>query len=712
MGALCCHEPNAKILSADERAPLTSAAATLLSWTSSTKDIDLVSAKFEKENSCSSHKLDCSKRKIFCVVAGEVCITSRKFDKRDSVNSPMKRISLVFTDSAQSVVTLRQVRKGELIHLFGLGSVESSSQARAGLTLTCSARPKIRKSGEVSATVEVPDICSLRSGIVNDLCETLNAIQFTTLLNLSIQDISKFGLFRGFADDQLRLIGPLLNLVRLPPRAIVSIAGCTSAHDDPVCALPLIGSYIDCHDLSFVKAAIAGHSITRDEILTITTSSDADDGSKKSISHLGRAKQFSPKGSMVLGNEGIVVDPSDSFGIELCLLPNAISTRSIISSSDAVLGLLSSSTLRALFEVDPQIKTLLTMNVVASLLRSVVTYIPMFDGMTEADIDALAVGTEMSAYQLNDVVYSKGELGDKFFIVLKGDVEVVYENPTPTSEEDSLLFDLVSDNNCFGEAAIVTKANRTNTAIAASPLLVLSIDEKIFHSVTDYHNKSSPKFIEQKISYAGIHAELHLILSCPKGFDEFSVFIAQEHSAENLEFFTAVNNFESFCEKTSHRLNLGNRNSFSGAVGESVKISHEPAFKQRGDLQSIHDTAQSVADKFIIEKSEFEVNIPGKMRKMILENLKSYGGLTENGEVSHLASYQHLFTDAKKEIYCLMEKDIFPRWKATSKYKAFVDSIRPAKDMSRSSSFSLNLSSHHRKKVIDMKLAQNKVVGN
>lgn len=60
------------------------------------------------------------------------------------------------------------------------------------------------------------------------------------------------------------------------------------------------------------------------------------------------------------------------------------------------------------------------MNVVASLLRSVVTYIPMFDGMTEADIDALAVGTEMSAYQLNDVVYSKGELGDKFFIVLKG----------------------------------------------------------------------------------------------------------------------------------------------------------------------------------------------------------------------------------------------------------------------------------------------------
>ena len=59
-----------------------------------------------------------------------------------------------------------------------------------------------------------------------------------------------------------------------------------------------------------------------------------------------------------------------------------------------------------------------------------------------------------------------------FYYTIQGDVEVVYENPTPSSEEDTLLFDLVSDNNCFGEAAIVTKANRFNTAIAASPLLV------------------------------------------------------------------------------------------------------------------------------------------------------------------------------------------------------------------------------------------------
>jgi hypothetical protein len=91
-----------------------------------------------------------------------------------------------------------------------------------------------------------------------------------------------------------------------------------------------------------------------------------------------------------------------------------------MSSSDSVLGLLSKSSLSALFEVDPQIKMLLTVNAVASFLRSVVACIPMFDGMTDDDIDALAVGTNLSCYQLNDVIYSKGELGDKFYIVLKG----------------------------------------------------------------------------------------------------------------------------------------------------------------------------------------------------------------------------------------------------------------------------------------------------
>ena len=168
-----------------------------------------------------------------------------------------------------------------------------------------------------------------------------------------------------------------------------------------------------------------------------------------------------------------------------------------------------------------------------------------------------------------------------------------------------------------------------------------------------------------------------------------------------------MNSFEIFCEKSSHHLNAVTRSSFSGATLESIKIPHELLFKQRGDLQNIHDTADSVANKFIVVGSEFEVNIPGKMRKLILENLKVYKGLTENGEIDHLTSYRHLFTDAKKEIYCLMEKDIFPRWKATPNYKAFIDSIRPARDMSRATSFSLSLSSHHRKKVIDMKLAQN-----
>jgi hypothetical protein len=209
--------------------------------------------------------------------------------------SAIKRISLVLTDSTQNMITLRRVKKGELIHLFDLGSVETS-QPRMALNFTCSSSPKIRTNGEDSSTMEVPDIYSLRSGIVKDLCETVKREHFSTLVNLSVHDLSKFALFRGFTDDQLKFIGPLLNLVRLPPRAIVSVAGCISSSEDPVLAIPLLGSFVKYPDPSSVKAGVSGYSITRDEILTVTTLSDVDDGSKKAANTLTRSKTFSRNG--------------------------------------------------------------------------------------------------------------------------------------------------------------------------------------------------------------------------------------------------------------------------------------------------------------------------------------------------------------------------------------------------------------------------------
>jgi hypothetical protein len=253
---------------------------------------------------------------------------------------------------------------------------------------------------------------------------------------------------------------------------------------------------------------------------------------------------------------------------------------------------------------------------------------------------------------------------------------------------------------------------------------ILVIHEKTYHSVSDYKNKSSPLFVQQKISYAGDHAELHLILSCEKGYQAFSVFIVQEHSAENLEFFTAVNSFESFVASSAHRLTASSPTAMStvsqtesinvvqddleGGEKHSLRRSSEKKIGNsvhRFEMQAIHDAAESVVNKFISQGSNLEVNIPGKMRSSILENVKSYKELTDRGETEHHSSYLHVFTDAKKEIYCLMEKDIFPRWKNTRAYKSFLEEIRPKRTLSSSSQLSL---SRQRKTIIESSVIKSK----
>jgi CRP-like cAMP-binding protein len=56
----------------------------------------------------------------------------------------------------------------------------------------------------------------------------------------------------------------------------------------------------------------------------------------------------------------------------------------------------------------------------ADFLRSVSQHIPMLEGVSERNLDLLAKGTDVVSFNKDQIIYSKGEIGETFYIVLKG----------------------------------------------------------------------------------------------------------------------------------------------------------------------------------------------------------------------------------------------------------------------------------------------------
>jgi CRP-like cAMP-binding protein len=73
----------------------------------------------------------------------------------------------------------------------------------------------------------------------------------------------------------------------------------------------------------------------------------------------------------------------------------------------------------------------------------------------------LAKYAEISFYSENDFIYKKGDINDRIYLIIHGEVEIIYRNLD--SESDELAYDLLSDNSYFGESSLVTQTPHTTS---------------------------------------------------------------------------------------------------------------------------------------------------------------------------------------------------------------------------------------------------------
>ena len=105
--------------------------------------------------------------------------------------------------------------------------------------------------------------------------------------------------------------------------------------------------------------------------------------------------------------------------------------------------------------------------------------VKFFKSLSNEDIHEIEAVCQKQLFESGTIIFSEGTLGYHFYIILTGNVEIIkdYNNST----QDSLI--VLTQEQSFGELALIDNFPRSATAIARQKTELLSISRNDFHSV-------------------------------------------------------------------------------------------------------------------------------------------------------------------------------------------------------------------------------------
>jgi CRP-like cAMP-binding protein len=96
--------------------------------------------------------------------------------------------------------------------------------------------------------------------------------------------------------------------------------------------------------------------------------------------------------------------------------------------------------------------------------------VTLFNQLTPSLLNWVIEKSQEDHFQPGEVIIREGDLGDRFYIILDGKVEV-------TLHGETVKVATLDKNDCFGELAILTQRRRTATVTAVSKVRLLSFTE-------------------------------------------------------------------------------------------------------------------------------------------------------------------------------------------------------------------------------------------
>lgn len=295
---------------------------------------------------------------------------------------------------------------------------------------------------------------------------------------------------------------------------------------------------------------------------------------------------------------------------------------------------------------------------------------PLFQSMAEPQLKLLANLCESVTVEAGHVFFRQGEAANAFYVITLGTAEVRHEPNLPTaaasdaggaaggveegkgdaggavrSSRKSANFKLQSLPNplarllrggqsartavlgvgdYFGEAALLFNIPRTATLTATSDCTVLRFSRSQFHHIFARNATAMAEFI-LRLDPGALTLELTLLHS--KARDYFHQHLESEFSSEALSFFLAAQR-----------------------VAEDHHASAEDTLRRVRDL----------TDTYIRTSAPYQVNIRSRCRCEVERAVDSTTKVTQSPPS---AWADQVLLAARREVFKLMERDGFPRFK-------------------------------------------------
>ena len=189
--------------------------------------------------------------------------------------------------------------------------------------------------------------------------------------------------------------------------------------------------------------------------------------------------------------------PGDYFG-EAALVANVPRTATVVAETPSRLLSLDAGHFRrwlaSRVDVDEAVHRTLAE-------REHLARLPLFAGVGSAELDRLAAQMLVTRYSAGDTIVEQGAAGDRFFVIVDGQVEVVRRDEdgaeTPIAE--------LGVGDFFGEMALLDRAPRSATVRALSPVETYTLAADDFHGMlerppdprADPRHRTAPRSREQ-----------------------------------------------------------------------------------------------------------------------------------------------------------------------------------------------------------------------
>lgn len=115
----------------------------------------------------------------------------------------------------------------------------------------------------------------------------------------------------------------------------------------------------------------------------------------------------------------------------------------------------------------------------------------IFADLDEGELARVAEICKEQTFEGGHFIFREGEPGNRFYIILKGEVRI--SRNIPGSGEEALA--VLKPGSCFGEMAVFDRSERSTDAIANGPVTLSTISRPDFEILLDFNREMAYKIL-------------------------------------------------------------------------------------------------------------------------------------------------------------------------------------------------------------------------